>query len=129
MMTSCSNLLQDQLGVRRSAKISSDPGVIESKSNFIEHPELIANRVSNCAKFVGRENVIAGSDCGYGTWVGQAPVDADVVWAKCAGPMLPLAAVLQQWPPQLTWNKRGSQSLGTFTTSSRRTPNMCAKDY
>jgi 5-methyltetrahydropteroyltriglutamate--homocysteine methyltransferase len=60
------------------------PGVIESKSNFIEHPELIANRISNYAKLVGRENVIAGSDCGYGTWVGQAAVDADVVWAKLA---------------------------------------------
>lgn len=60
------------------------PGVIESKSNFIEHPELIANRISNYAKLVGRENVIAGSDCGYGTWVGQAAVDADVVWAKFA---------------------------------------------
>ena len=58
------------------------PGVIESKSNFIEHPELIANRISNYAKLVGRENVIAGSDCGYGTWVGQAAVDPDVVWAK-----------------------------------------------
>ena len=58
------------------------PGVIESKSNFIEHPELIANRFSNYAKLVGRENVIASSDCGYGTWVGQAAVDADVVWAK-----------------------------------------------
>ena len=60
------------------------PGVIVSKSNFIEHPELIANRISNYAKLVGRENVIAGSDCGYGTWVGQAAVDADVVWAKLA---------------------------------------------
>jgi 5-methyltetrahydropteroyltriglutamate--homocysteine methyltransferase len=58
------------------------PGVIESKSNFIEHPELIANRICNYAKLVGRENVIAGSDCGYGTWVGQAAVDPDVVWAK-----------------------------------------------
>ena len=58
--------------------------MIESKSNFIEHPELIANRISNYAKLVGRENVIAGSDCGYGTWVGQAAVDADVVWAKLA---------------------------------------------
>jgi 5-methyltetrahydropteroyltriglutamate--homocysteine methyltransferase len=58
------------------------PGVIESKSNFIEHPELIANRISNYAKLVGSENVIAGSDCGYGTWVGQAAVDPDVVWAK-----------------------------------------------
>ena len=60
------------------------PGVIESKSNFIEHPELIANRISNYARLVGRENVVAGSDCGYGTWVGQAAVDPDVVWAKFA---------------------------------------------
>jgi 5-methyltetrahydropteroyltriglutamate--homocysteine methyltransferase len=60
------------------------PGVIESKSNFIEHPELIAQRLRRYAKLVGRENVIAGSDCGYGTWVGQAAVDRDVVWAKLA---------------------------------------------
>ena len=40
------------------------PGVIESKSNFIEHPELIAQRIARYAKLVGRENVIAGSDCG-----------------------------------------------------------------
>jgi 5-methyltetrahydropteroyltriglutamate--homocysteine methyltransferase len=60
------------------------PGVIESKSNFIEHPELIAQRITRYAKLVGRENVMAGSDCGYGTWVGQAAVDPDVVWAKLA---------------------------------------------
>ena len=60
------------------------PGVIESKTNFIEHPELVAQRIGRYAKLVGRENVIAGSDCGYGTWVGQAAVDADVVWAKLA---------------------------------------------
>ena len=60
------------------------PGVIESKSNFIEHPELIAQRIGRYAALVGRENVIAGSDCGYGTWVGQAAVDPDVVWAKLA---------------------------------------------
>jgi 5-methyltetrahydropteroyltriglutamate--homocysteine methyltransferase len=58
------------------------PGVIESKSNFIEHPELVAQRITRYASLVGRENVIAGSDCGYGTWVGQAAVDPDVVWAK-----------------------------------------------
>ena len=58
------------------------PGVIESKSNFIEHPELVAQRLGRYAKLVGRDNVIAGSDCGYGTWVGQAAVDRDVVWAK-----------------------------------------------
>ncbi|HZT49232.1 MAG TPA: cobalamin-independent methionine synthase II family protein [Hyphomicrobiaceae bacterium] len=60
------------------------PGVIESKSNFIEHPELVAQRIGRYANLVGRENVIAGSDCGYGTWVGQAAVDPDVVWAKFA---------------------------------------------
>ncbi|HVH79198.1 MAG TPA: cobalamin-independent methionine synthase II family protein [Stellaceae bacterium] len=60
------------------------PGVIESKTNFIEHPELIAQRIGRYAALVGRENVIAGSDCGYGTWVGQAAVDAQIVWAKLA---------------------------------------------
>jgi 5-methyltetrahydropteroyltriglutamate--homocysteine methyltransferase len=60
------------------------PGVIESKSNFIEHPELIAQRIGRYASLVGRENVIAGSDCGFGTWVGQSAVDPDVVWAKMA---------------------------------------------
>ena len=60
------------------------PGVIESKSNFIEHPELVAQRIARYAKLVGRDNVIAGSDCGFGTWVGQAAVDPDVVWAKLA---------------------------------------------
>jgi 5-methyltetrahydropteroyltriglutamate--homocysteine methyltransferase len=58
------------------------PGVIESKSNFIEHPELIAHRIARYANLIGRENVIAGSDCGFGTWVGQAAVDPDVVFAK-----------------------------------------------
>jgi 5-methyltetrahydropteroyltriglutamate--homocysteine methyltransferase len=58
------------------------PGVIESKSNFIEHPEVIAQRIARYANLIGRENVIAGSDCGYGTWVGQAAVDPDVVFAK-----------------------------------------------
>ena len=58
------------------------PGVLESKANFIEHPELIAQRIGRYAKLVGRENVMAGSDCGYGTWVGQAAVDPLVVWEK-----------------------------------------------
>lgn len=60
------------------------PGVLESKSNFIEHPELVAQRIGRYAELVGRENVVAGSDCGYGTWVGQAAVDLQVVWAKLA---------------------------------------------
>ena len=57
---------------------------MESKSNFIEHPELIAQRIEQIAKRVGRENIIAGTDCGFGTWVGQAAVETEIVWAKLA---------------------------------------------
>jgi 5-methyltetrahydropteroyltriglutamate--homocysteine methyltransferase len=60
------------------------PGVVDSKSNVVEHPELIAQRIARYAKLVGRERVIAGSDCGFGTWVGQAAVDPQVVWLKLA---------------------------------------------
>ena len=60
------------------------PGVIDSTTNFVEHPALVAERISRYARLVGRENVIAGTDCGFGTWVGQAAVDPDIVWAKLA---------------------------------------------
>jgi len=60
------------------------PGIIDSTTNFIEHPELVAERIGRYARLVGRENVIAGTDCGFGTWVGQAAVDPDIVWAKLA---------------------------------------------
>jgi 5-methyltetrahydropteroyltriglutamate--homocysteine methyltransferase len=60
------------------------PGVIDSTTNFIEHPELVAERITKYATLVGREHVIAGTDCGFGTWVGQSAVDPDIVWAKLA---------------------------------------------
>jgi len=60
------------------------PGVLDSTTNFIEHPELVAERIGRYARLVGRENVIAGTDCGFGTWVGQAAVDPGIVWAKLA---------------------------------------------
>ena len=60
------------------------PGVIESMSNRIEHPELVAERIVKFAKIVGRENVIAGSDCGFGTFVGVALVEPEIAWAKLA---------------------------------------------
>jgi 5-methyltetrahydropteroyltriglutamate--homocysteine methyltransferase len=58
------------------------PGVIDSVSNCIEHPELIADRIVRYADLVGRESVMAGSDCGFGTFVGVKFVDPDVAWAK-----------------------------------------------
>ena len=60
------------------------PGVLDSTTNFIEHPDLVAERIGRYAKLVGRENVVAGTDCGFGTWVGQAAVDPDIAWAKLA---------------------------------------------
>jgi 5-methyltetrahydropteroyltriglutamate--homocysteine methyltransferase len=60
------------------------PGVLDSTTNFIEHPDLVAERIGRYARLVGRERVIAGTDCGFGTWVGQAAVDPDIVWAKLA---------------------------------------------
>jgi 5-methyltetrahydropteroyltriglutamate--homocysteine methyltransferase len=60
------------------------PGVIDSTTNFIEHPDLVAERITRYARLVGREQVMAGTDCGFGTWVGQAAVDPDIVWAKLA---------------------------------------------
>ena len=58
------------------------PGVIESMSNRIEHPDLIAQRIVQFANLVGRENVMAGSDCGFGTFVGVALVEPEIAWAK-----------------------------------------------
>jgi 5-methyltetrahydropteroyltriglutamate--homocysteine methyltransferase len=58
------------------------PGVIDSVTNFIEHPGLVAERICNIAGVVGRENVMAGSDCGFGTVAGVSRVDGAIAWAK-----------------------------------------------
>jgi len=57
-------------------------GVIDSTTNFIEHPELVAERIERYARVVGRENVIAGVDCGFGTFAGRVQVDTNIVWHK-----------------------------------------------
>ena len=58
------------------------PGVIDSTNNYIEHPDLVAQRIERYAQTVGRENVMAGSDCGFGTFAGFSTVDPDITWAK-----------------------------------------------
>jgi 5-methyltetrahydropteroyltriglutamate--homocysteine methyltransferase len=60
------------------------PGVIECQSNYIEHPDLVAQRIGRYANLVGRENVMAAVDCGFSIHVGSGGVDPDVVWAKLA---------------------------------------------
>jgi len=58
------------------------PGVIGSTSNYIEHPELVSERIRRYADLVGRERVIAGSDCGFSTFAGFGPVDPDIAYLK-----------------------------------------------
>ena len=58
------------------------PGVIEPQSNYIEHPELVAQRIERYAKLVGPERVMAGVDCGFSVHVGMQGIDPDVAWAK-----------------------------------------------
>jgi 5-methyltetrahydropteroyltriglutamate--homocysteine methyltransferase len=58
------------------------PGVIDSTTNYIEHPELVAQRLVRYANLVGRENVIAGSDCGFATFASFLAVDPAITWAK-----------------------------------------------
>jgi 5-methyltetrahydropteroyltriglutamate--homocysteine methyltransferase len=58
------------------------PGVIDSTTNYVEHPELIAERIVRLATLVGRSNLLGGSDCGFGTGAGRGWVAPSVVWAK-----------------------------------------------
>ena len=72
--------------VWRNVRLPDDkvliPGVIDSTTNFIEHPELVAERIERYADVVGRERVIAGTDCGFGTSAWGRKVDGKIAWAK-----------------------------------------------
>lgn len=89
--------------VFRDADIPEDkiliPGVLDSTTNFVEHPELVAQRICRFADIVGRERVLAGTDCGFSTFAGFGAVDEDVVYAKlaamCEGAKI---ASAQLWP-------------------------------
>ena len=61
------------------------PGIVDSTTNFIEHPQLVAQRITRYGRMVGRDRVIAGSDCGFGTFARTTPtVEPEIVWAKLA---------------------------------------------
>ncbi len=70
----------------RKADIPDDkvlvPGVVDTTTNFVEHPELVAQRIARFVDIVGAERVIAGSDCGFGTFAGFGAVDPDIAYAK-----------------------------------------------
>jgi 5-methyltetrahydropteroyltriglutamate--homocysteine methyltransferase len=74
--------------VWRDAELPEDkiliPGCIASTSNYVEHPELIAQQICQFADIVGRERVIAGTDCGFGTFAGLSRVDPEIAYKKLA---------------------------------------------
>jgi 5-methyltetrahydropteroyltriglutamate--homocysteine methyltransferase len=74
--------------VWRDARIPDDkllaPGLIDTCSNYVEHPELIAQRLARYIAIVGPERVIASTDCGFGTFAGYGKIDPDVTWKKLA---------------------------------------------
>ncbi|MDJ0656431.1 MAG: cobalamin-independent methionine synthase II family protein [Xanthomonadales bacterium] len=71
------------------------PGVVDSTTNFVEHPELVAERICRFADIVGRERVIAGSDCGFATFAGFGAVDGEIAYAKL-GAMAQGAAIASE---------------------------------
>jgi 5-methyltetrahydropteroyltriglutamate--homocysteine methyltransferase len=74
--------------VWRDAKLPDDtiliPGVLDTSSNYVEHPELVAQRIERFAKIVGRERVIAGTDCGFGTFAAYSKIDPAIAFKKLA---------------------------------------------
>jgi 5-methyltetrahydropteroyltriglutamate--homocysteine methyltransferase len=60
------------------------PGAVDTTTNFIEHPDLVAQRLERFTGIVGKDRVIAGSDCGFGTFAGFGAVDPEIAWAKLA---------------------------------------------
>jgi 5-methyltetrahydropteroyltriglutamate--homocysteine methyltransferase len=71
-------------GVKLPDGKSLIPGVITHSSNIVEHPEVIAQRIARFAGAVGRENVIAGADCGFASFAATCEVHPSVVWVKLA---------------------------------------------
>jgi 5-methyltetrahydropteroyltriglutamate--homocysteine methyltransferase len=58
------------------------PGLLSTTTNYIEHPQLVAERIERFAQVVGRERVVAGTDCGFGTFAGFGPVEPDIAYLK-----------------------------------------------
>ena len=79
------------------------PGVLDTTTNFVEHPQVVARRLQEAVAVVGdRERVIAGTDCGFGTFAGREYVAEEVVWLKLAA-----AAEGARIASKALWGRRG----------------------
>jgi 5-methyltetrahydropteroyltriglutamate--homocysteine methyltransferase len=95
----------------QDAKLPEDyvlvPGTIDSTTNFVEHPKLVAERIFRFTNLVGRDRVIAGTDCGFGTFAGYGPVDPEIAWEKLKslveGAELASASLTPRRPTEAGW--------------------------
>ena len=90
------------------------PGVISHSTVLVEHPELVAERITKFASLVGKERVIAGSDCGFATFAGSKEVHPSIVWAKFEA--LSEGARLAS---RELWKKVGKKKTGGRTKKAR----------
>ena len=98
------------------------PGVISHSTVLVEHPELIAQRIARYADIVGRENVIAGSDCGFATFAGSDEVHESIVWAKFSA-----LAEGARLASQRLWAKRAAAPAKGKATSAPKKAKAAAK--
>jgi 5-methyltetrahydropteroyltriglutamate--homocysteine methyltransferase len=101
------------------------PGVITQSSVLVEHPELVADRIARFAQVVGRENVIAGSDCGFATFAGSMEIHPTVAWAKLAA-MAEGARIASRrlWAParRRATRTRGRTGIAPGRRAGKRSP-------
>jgi 5-methyltetrahydropteroyltriglutamate--homocysteine methyltransferase len=105
--------------VFRDAKIPDDkiliPGVLSTTTNYIEHPLLVAERLETYANIVGRERIIAGTDCGFGTFAGFGPVEPDIAYLKL-GSLAQGARIASE----RLWSPRSAQQRGAPAIDDHR---------
>ena len=99
------------------------PGVVETTSNFVEHPEVVAQRIVRYAEVIGRERILAGSDCGFGTFAGFGPVHPSVGWMKLKS-LAEGAAIASKklWgkAPRPTWGRRIRRRVANSLDTARK---------
>ena len=107
------------------------PGVIDSTNNFIEHPELVAQRIQNFARVVGRDRVVAGTDCGFATFAGVSMVDSQIVWAKfgamAEGARIASAELWKKTPRSAQGDGSGASSRTKLAAAAEPSPKPARK--
>jgi len=102
------------------------PGVLDTSTNYVEHPELVAERIGRFADIVGRERVIAGTDCGFGTFAGYGKIDPDIAFKKLRA-MVEGAAIASKRLWRRKAAKKAARAARSRRTEARRRKSTAAK--